>query len=138
MRKVSGYRVGSEEVLARAEWLDADEAGVLRQVLGQGVLPRDVAAVAGRPTRAIQRLVRSLIFRLSDPEVVCALRHQNDWPPDVARVALYLFVRNRTMKKTAEALNLTFHEVRQHAQAAKALITAELSHAVPRRSHDRP
>lgn len=112
----------AETVLRRAEFLDANERALLEQVLGKGVRPRDIAAVAGCPTRKVQRQVRAITRRLTDPAVVHVLRHRAQWDRLTAEVATAVWVRGWTYRDTAEHLGISLHRVRQKVEAVRGIL----------------
>jgi len=123
-RKASDVRDLYETVLVRAKFLDPRDRALLDQVLGRGVRPYEVAKVAELSTRAVQRRVRLLIRRLLDPGVEYVIRHYHQWPRDVADVAIAVWVKRWSMRRTADHFDLSLHRVRQHVEATRGLISA--------------
>ncbi len=121
-RKMLDYRDFHDQVLNRARFLDPVDRTLVEQVLAKGVLPRELAVVAGVSTRSIQRRVRELLGRLNDPQVLAVLRQHGSWEPEVAEVALAVWVRRWTLRDTARRMNLSLHQVRQHVLAIRTLI----------------
>jgi DNA-directed RNA polymerase specialized sigma24 family protein len=121
-RKMIDYRDFHDQVLNRARFLDPVDRTLVEQVLAKGVLPRELAVVAGVSTRSIQRRVRELLSRLNDPQVLAVLRQHGQWEPEVAEVALAVWVRRWTLRDTARRMNLSLHQVRQHVLAIRTLI----------------
>jgi hypothetical protein len=115
-------REWAEMIVARAQWLDEAECRLLEQVVGQGVRPREIAAVSEVQTRAIQRRVNGLIGRLTDPQVVAVLRCHGEWPAPLGAVALAIWVRKRSYRQTARDLDLTLHQVRRAVEQTKGLL----------------
>ncbi len=113
-----------EQVLMRAEYLDQPDRALLDQVLARGVQPRQIAAVTGCTTRSVQRKVRRLIMHLTDPTVLHILRHHHQWDTATGRVALCVFVRRFTLRRTVEQLDLSLHEVRQCVQKVRGHLEA--------------
>lgn len=130
-RNARGVRDLCEDVLRRAEFLDAADRALLDQVLGHAVKPREVAVVAGRSTRTIQRRVALLCRRLTDPKVMYVLRHHHKWAKPMAQVGLAVWVRRWTLRRTAGHLGLSLHHVRRHVEAVRSLIQHDV--APPRR-----
>lgn len=120
----SGLREASEVLLGRAVFLPASDRALLEQVYDRGVKPRQIAAVTGESTRAVQRRVRILVRRLCDPQVVAVLRHHRQWDRTTARVAIAYWVHRRTLHETAHDLKLTLHQVRQQLQLVRGLLIA--------------
>jgi len=115
-----------ETVLNRAHFLEAPDQALLEQVIGRGVRPIEVAKVAGLSTRTVQRRVRLLTRRLLDPRVEYVLRHYHQWPAPLSQIALGVWARQWTLRKTADRLGLSLHQVRQHVAAVRGLIDAGL------------
>jgi len=122
-------RQWADRVLQRSAFLSPPDRTLLRQVLGEGARPADLAHVTGVSARTIQRRVRNLAKRLTNPEVVHILRHHRRWPRTTAAVALALYVRGLTQRQAAEQLGLSLHQLRQHAQAIRALLDTRHAHA---------
>ncbi|MEX2672541.1 MAG: hypothetical protein WD294_10565 [Phycisphaeraceae bacterium] len=114
----------AEEVLQRAELLDAADRALIEQVLGKGVLPREVAVVTGVSTRCIQRRFRSLIQRLSDPKVLHIMRHRKQWDKLTADVATGVWIKGWSLRHTASQLGVSLHRIRQRVQTVRGILTA--------------
>ena len=124
-RSLLPHRKLCEQVLNRAGFLPAADQALLEHVLARGVLPREIARLEGggdARVRAIQERVRSLVRRLLHPDVVCVIRHHEQWPEDLRQTALALWVRGETLRDNARSRGLTIYRVRQHVQAIRALI----------------
>ena len=119
----------AEQILIRSAHLDPADRALLQQVLDKQVRCADVAAVAGRSTRTVQRRVAAMIRRLTDPAVVYILRHHRRWDPVTAQVALAVRVRHWTLRQTAQHLDLSLHQVRQHIERVKTLTEAYAARA---------
>jgi DNA-directed RNA polymerase specialized sigma24 family protein len=126
-RRMLDHRDFHEQLLNRARFLDPADRVLVEQVLAKGVLPREVAVVAGRSTRSVQRRLRQVLRRLNDPQVLTVLRMHERWDPILAQVALAVWVRRWTLRQTAARLNLSLHQVRQHTLAIRTLLQAALS-----------
>ena len=124
-------RQWADRVLQRSAFLNPLDRCLVRQVLGEGVRPADLAPVAGVSARTIQRRVRNLADRLTDPDVVFILRHHRRWPRQTASVALALWIRGLTQRQAAERLGLSLHQVRQQAQAIRALLVTQHAQSRP-------
>ena len=114
-----------ELVLNRADFLPVADQALLENVLGRGVLPRDLARLEGggnARVRAIQERVRCLVRRLLHPDVACVIRQHDNWPLDLRRTALALWVRGESVGAHARSRGLTIYRVRQHVLAIRALI----------------
>lgn len=109
-------------VLRRAELLDPEDRLVLEQVLGNGVAAKDVAMLSGRSPRSVQRQVRALMERLTDERVVAVLRQHHQWDPTRAAVAMAVWVRGWTLRRTAGELGLSLHRVREHVAAIRGML----------------
>lgn len=120
-KRTSGRQL-AEQVLIRSAYLDPADRALLQQVLDKQVRCADVAVVAGRSTRTVQRRVAAMIRRLTDPAVVHILRHHRRWDPITAEVALAVCVRRWTLRQTADHLDLSLHQVRQHIERVKTLV----------------
>lgn len=132
-RKSMEVRDLYDAVLNRAHFLDPPDQALLEQVLGRGVRPIEVAKVAGFSTRTVQRRVRQLTRRLLDARVEYVLRHYHQWPSPLPQIALAVWARQWTLRQTADRMNLSLHQVRQHVAAVRGLIDAGL----PRRRRPR-
>lgn len=106
----------------RACFLDPPDRALLEQVFDKGVTPGDLAKAAGLHERSIQRRVRSLLRRLADPGVEYILRTHTEWPGELGDVALVLYVRGRSMRETADELNISLHKVRHYASVIDAIV----------------
>ena len=126
MRDKLGVREMSERILGRAEYLEPADRALLEQVLERGVPPRQIAVLSGVSTRTVQRRVRNLMRRLTDPRVVCVLGEHRKWDRPTRAVALGVWVRGWTLRQTAARLGLTLHNVRQHVLTVRGRIDAKM------------
>lgn len=125
-RRQRNVRDMAEMVLRRAELLDTADRALLEQVLGRGVAPRDVAAVKGVSTRTVQRRVRALTRRLTDPQVLHVMRHRGQWEKLTAEVATAVWIRRWTLRRTAKELGVSLHRVRQRVEAVKGVLMCDV------------
>ena len=121
-RNRSARRHLAEQVLHRAGFLPSSERLILEQVYGAGVTPAHIAAVTGHSPSVVQRRVRSLVRRLTHPDVVFVLNNHSDWAPEVRDVGMAMWVRGQTMRQTAFQLEMSLHAVRQHVEHIRGLI----------------
>ena len=116
----------AEVVLQRAEWLDSSDRALIEQVFGRGGRPREMAAILQVSPRTVQRRIRELVRRLTDPQVLVVLRRQGRWDRTIGSVALAHWVRRRTYRQIGAEKGLTLYEVRQQIQFARGLIAGEM------------
>jgi len=121
----STRRVQGDRLLMRADWLDRSDRALLVQVLGNGVRPADVADLLGLSTRTVQRRIRRLVKRLNSPTTAAVLAHEGHWDRKTFAVAVAVWIRGWTLRRTAEHMNISLHRVRQHLQIARGLIKAD-------------
>jgi DNA-directed RNA polymerase specialized sigma24 family protein len=108
----------------RAAWLDPPDRALIDQVYSQHVSTRVIATALGVSTRSVQRRVRRLARRLTDPTVVRLIRRQADWPRPIAQVAIDFYVRGRSLRRIAARRGLTLHQTRRRLEQARALLHA--------------
>ena len=111
-----------ETIIYRSRYLDHEDQVLLKQVLERGASAAEIARMMGFHARIIQRRVRRLIMRLADPNVVNIIRNHRKWDEMTADVALAVWVRKWTLRKTAEVLKISLHKVRQRIVVVKTLL----------------
>ena len=110
-----------ETLLSRAQHLPPSDQALLEQVLGRGVRTAELARAAGLHPRLVQRRVRYLIARLTDPRVPAILQRCRNWPTRRRKIALRWWLAGQSQPQIAADLGLTIYQVRQHLLAARAL-----------------
>jgi len=115
----SSRRALAERVLSRADWVDEPDRRLLEQVIGRGAPPREIAPLMNCSTRTVQRRVRRLVQRLTDPTVLTVMRRSRRWPRATREVARRFYVRRHTLRKIAGDTGMTLHEVRTELNRAR-------------------
>jgi hypothetical protein len=112
------------ELLQRASLLDESDRLLVKQVLDRGARIGHLARVGGRSPRALQRHVRRILLRLADPRTVHLMNQSHKWTPLYRAVALRVWVRGHSLRKTATELDLSYHDVRRCAAIARGMLEA--------------
>lgn len=117
----------ADVVLRRSEWLEPGDRALLEQVFGRGGRARELAAMLQVSPRTVQRRIRQLVRRLTDPRVLVVMRRHGRWEQVIGSVAVAHFIRGLTFRQIAEERGLTLHDVRQQIQFVRGLIAAEMA-----------
>ena len=119
VHSLSGF---SDALLRYAPFLPPAERALIEQVFGRGVPITALARVHGKKPEAVQRRVRVLIARLTDPRVARVLGLCRHWDESRRAVALRWWLAGRSQPRIAAELGLSLYEVRRHLLAVRALI----------------
>ena len=111
-------------IVARAEELPPGDAALLESIYGDGRSVTSLAPMLGCDVRKLRRRVKRLVARLHSPEFTFVISHRHKWTPSRRRVAEACFIRGLSIRQAARDLNLTYHTVRRHAEALRALVQA--------------
>ena len=122
-------RCSVERLLERAEYLDPPERLLLEQILCGGVAVEHLARLAGTEPRKLQRKVRRLIAALGHPNAEWIVRHGHKLAGLQRQIAIRLWMQGLSLRQTARRLDLSLHDVRQHAQVINGLLSAAQARA---------
>lgn len=118
-------------VLDAADHLPADERQLLVAIYGRGMAVSEVAAMLGAPERQLRRRVRALVRRVCDPSFDAAVRLSPELPRQLRQVARLKAIEGLPMRQIAQRLGVSYHTVRKHYDAFRALIEAASSRRSP-------
>jgi DNA-directed RNA polymerase specialized sigma24 family protein len=120
----SAKRELADRILGRANWLARADQLLIEQTIGRGVATKDTARLMHCSTRTIQRRVRQISQRLTDPMVLRIMREGRRWPAPTGEVARRYFVQRQTLRQIAAGTGLTLHHVRKHLDRARGILDA--------------
>lgn len=109
------------QVLDAADHLPPDERQLLVAIYGHGMAVSEAAAMLGTPERQLRRRVRALVRRVCDPTFDAAVRLSPDLPRQLRMVARLTCVEGLPMRQVAQRLGISYHCVRKHCDAFRAL-----------------
>jgi hypothetical protein len=112
-----------EAILSRVDLLPTEsDAALLRAVYGHGQSIAELARIRkerpGRTGRRVASLTRLLLSR----EFEFAMRHRSSLVGHRRSVATLCFIQGRSMREAARELGISFHAVRRHCEALRALM----------------
>ena len=111
----SNSRANLEELLRFAIHLDDPDRDLLIAVYNDGMPLRRVGRMLGvRSPSPVARRLRRAPARLADPLFRKVLASRDRWSAERHAVAEQVWLRGRTNRQAAHALNLSLHRVRQH------------------------
>jgi|GEM_PF-6036821 len=111
-------------ILDAAHHLPAHERQLLVAIYGHGMAVSEAAAMLGTPERQLRRRVRALVRRVCDPAFDAAVRLSPDLPRQLRQVARLTSVEGLPMRQVAQRLGISYHNVRKHCDAFRALTQA--------------
>lgn len=114
-------------IVERSQVLPRDDAGLLQCIYGDGRSISALAPMLGCDARKLRRRVRRLVERVNSNEFVFVLSYRQNWTPSRRRVAEACFIRGLSIRQAASDLRLSYHTVRRHLEAVRALMQAALS-----------
>lgn len=118
-------------VLDAADHLPAEERHLLIAIYGRGMAVSEAAAMLGTPERQLRRRVRALVRRVCDPTFDAAVRLSPDMPRQLRQVARLKAIEGVPMRQIAQRLGVSYHTVRKHYDAFRALIEAAGPRSTP-------
>lgn len=118
-------------VLDAADHLPSDERQLLVAIYGRGMAVSEVAGMLGAPERQLRRRVRALVRRVCDPNFDAAVRLSPELPRQLRQVARLKAIEGLPMRQIAQRLGVSYHTVRKHYDAFRALIEAAGSRTSP-------
>lgn len=118
-------------VLDAADHLPAEERQLLIAIYGRGMAVSEAAAMLGTPERQLRRRVRALVRRVCDPAFDAAVRLSPDMPRQLRQVARLKAIEGVPMRQIAQRLGVSYHTVRKHYDAFRALIEAAGTRSTP-------
>lgn len=118
-------------VLDAADHLPAEERQLLVAIYGRGMAVSEVAVMLGAPERRLRRRVRALVRRVCDPNFDAAVRLSPELPRQFRQVARLKAIEGLPMRLIAQRLGVSYHTVRKHYDAFRALIEAAGSRPSP-------
>jgi len=119
----SSSRANLEELLRLAIHLDDPDRDLLIAVYNDGIPVRRLGRMLGvRSQATLARRIRRALDRLANPLFRKVLGSRNRWSAERHAVAEQVWLRGRTNRQAAHALNLSLHRVRQHVAAIKAVL----------------
>ena len=109
-------------MLSRAEHLPDADRVLIEQFLGQGYSISQLARFSGTPVRQMHRRVHSVIKRLQNKDFI-AISTQFELLPKESRPTARMVVLNgMSMRRAAEAMGLSLHQVRKHMDMVHATV----------------
>ncbi|MEQ9096212.1 hypothetical protein AY599_08585 [Leptolyngbya valderiana BDU 20041] len=118
-------------VLDAADHLPPEERQLLIAIYGRGMAVSEAAVMLGTPERQLRRRVRALVRRVCDPTFDAAVRLSPDMPRQLRQVARLKAIEGLPMRQIAQRLGVSYHTVRKHYDAFRALIEAAGSRSKP-------
>jgi DNA-directed RNA polymerase specialized sigma24 family protein len=114
-------------IVQRSQALPPADSTLLQSIYGDGRSISSLAPMLGCDVRKLRRRVHRLVSRISSPEFIFVMSHRHRWTASRRRVAEACFVRGLSIKQAAAELSLTYHTVRRHFEALRALVQAATS-----------
>lgn len=111
----------TERLLSLAEYLPVRDRLLLQQAFEQGMAATDIARMAGKRPDAIRRRIASLLSRLDSPLYRFVASRFELLPRELQTTARRHILEGRSLRRTAEMLDMTLHQVRQHRQSIETL-----------------
>ncbi|MGD1914635.1 MAG: sigma factor-like helix-turn-helix DNA-binding protein [Phycisphaerales bacterium] len=108
-------------IVDAADHLPPDERQLLLAVYGRGMAVREAAAMLGTPERQLRRRVKALVRRVCDPSFDAAVRLEPELPRQLRQVARLSAIEGIPMRQIAQRLGISYHNVRKHRDAFKAM-----------------
>jgi len=121
----SRRRLNAEQVLVLSRHLGRRDQLLVEQIYREGASIADVARMANRPPKAIQRRLRNVVQRLRSPEFACLVARGGLLPTETRRVAEMVICRGMSLRGAARCARLSLHETRQHVERVRALASAQ-------------
>jgi len=128
-RRAEYARLFAATIVARSEWLPADERSLLRALYEHGQRISEVAAVWGRPPSSLRSKVRSILRRMRSEEFAFVALHLQEFSPTMRAVADACILRGMSIVAAAAELKLTQHQVRRHRDLVLTLFQESLAAA---------
>lgn len=111
----------AEILVERAEFALPDDRAMIEAVYRDGVSATRLSRLIGRSPRATRQRIRVVAMRLLSPKFVFVMRHRDRWPADRKRIATACALHGMSMRKAAEVLGFTLHEIRTEMSVVDAL-----------------
>lgn len=111
----------TERLLRLAEHLPARERLLLEQTLGQGLAATDIARIAGKRPDTIRRQIAQLLARLDSPMYRFVASRFDLLPRELQSTARRHILEGMSLRRTAELLDMSLHQVRQHRKSIETL-----------------
>lgn len=112
------------ELLRRCEPLPEDDVALIRAIYVDELPVARMAALMGVSTRSVRRRVDRMVARVMSPDFAFVVEHSWRWGGTRRGVAHAIIVLGRSLRQTAEDLDLSLHGVRHHHAAILALCHA--------------
>ena len=115
----------ADRLVHLASQLPANDRALVEAVYLHGRSAVEIAQLTSLPVRRVRKRIRQLVLRISSARYLYVLRQRDTWTRTRRRVADAIVVQGLSMRKAAATLGLTYHTVRGHAGAIKAMFEAD-------------
>jgi len=111
----------AEEIAARAEFLLPAERVLLEQAFVQGWPIHAIAALSGRPPRAIRRHLKRLADRVMADTYFTVISHSRGWSNEMKAIGAAVFIRGLSAVAAAKETGIPYRAALLHVQTIRTL-----------------
>lgn len=122
-------------LLDAADHLPTDERHLILAIYGRGMTVRQAARMMDVPERRLRRQVKAIVRRICDPAFLAAVRMVPDMPRPLREVVRLVVIQGVPMHRASQVLGISYHSVRKHAVAFRAIVEATPARARPQENH---
>jgi len=116
-----GSRDMADILCARAEWLPARDAAMVRLVYADGKSLVEIGRITGASVRSIRRRMRRIVARTLSPEFILVAQERERWTRTRRSVGEACFLKGMAIREAVSHLGLSMHTVRTHRGAIIAI-----------------
>lgn len=107
----------TDQIVSRSIHLKGPDRALVEAMFRDGQSAAQIARLGNLEPRQVRRRIKLALTRLSDPLFIFVITHQSSWSSTRRKIAQSLFQAGRSIRQTAELLDLKVHQVRRHRTA---------------------
>jgi len=107
----------TDSIIIRAQHLKGNDKTLVLAMYRDGQSAAQIARLGNHDPRQVRRRIRRALSRMTDPAFIFVISHQSKWSTTRRKVAQSLFQAGRSIRQTADTLNIKVHQVRRHRAA---------------------
>ncbi|MCW5755992.1 MAG: hypothetical protein KIT54_02020 [Phycisphaeraceae bacterium] len=121
-------------ILDAADHLPEQERQLILAIYGRGLSVRQAAHLQGLQERRLRRQVKAIVRRICDPAFDAAVCMTPNLPRPLREVVRLVVIQGLSMDHVADHLGMSYHSVRKHAAAFRAIVEASPRRVQPQES----